>query len=162
QSDFRLIAATNRDLRILVSEGKFREDLFYRLNVVEIRLPPLRERKEDIPLLANAFLREISQRDGKPFRPLASEAMDCLLRYDWPGNVRELKGAIDSGVTLASGSQIALHDLPPTISQAAGSRFTAGAEKSGQKKLNKKKKRLIMRALDENGGERAEGGKKIV
>jgi len=161
QADFRLIAATNRDLRILVSEGKFREDLFYRLNVVEIRIPPLRERKEDIPLLANAFLKEISQRDGKPFRPLAPEAMDYLLRYDWPGNVRELKGAIDSGVTLASGSQIALHDLPVTISEHAGSTFGSGVEKAGQMNLHDQEMRLIVRALEETGGNRTEAAKKL-
>jgi two-component system, NtrC family, response regulator AtoC len=161
QADFRLIAASNRDLRVLVSESKFREDLFYRLNVVEIRIPPLRERKEDIPLLANAFLKEVSQRDGKPFRPLAPEAMDCLLQYDWPGNVRELKGAIDSGVTLASGSQITLHDLPPTISQNAGSTLGSTAEKAGQMNLYDQEMRLIMRALEETGGNRTEAAKKL-
>jgi two-component system, NtrC family, response regulator AtoC len=161
QADFRLIAASNRDLRVLVSESKFREDLFYRLNVVEIRIPPLRERKEDIPLLANAFLKEVSQRDGKPFRPLAPEAMDCLLQYDWPGNVRELKGAIDSGVTLASGSQITLHDLPPTISQNAGSTLGSTAEKAGQMNLHDQEMRLIMRALEETGGNRTEAAKKL-
>ena len=118
KTDIRLIAATNRDLTRLVSEKKFREDLYYRLNVVQIRVPPLRERKEDMPLLANAFLKEISQRDNKPFRPLSPEAMDALLRYDWPGNIRELKGAIDSGVTLATGNQITLQDLPLTVTQA--------------------------------------------
>ncbi len=161
QADFRLIAATNRDLRALVSEGKFREDLFYRLNVIEIRVPPLRERKEDIPLLANAFLKEISQRDGKPFRPLDPSAMECLLRYDWPGNVRELKGAIDSGVTLASGSEITLQDLPLTIVQNAGAKFGEGPEKAGQMNLHDQEMRLIMRALDETGGNRTEAAKKL-
>jgi two-component system response regulator AtoC len=161
QSDFRLVAATNRDLRALVSEGKFREDLFYRLNVVEIRIPPLRERKDDIPLLANAFLQEISQRDGKPFRPLAPDALDCLLRYDWPGNVRELKGAIDSGVTLASGSEITVQDLPVTISQNDRPASGLGTEKAGQMNLHDQEMRLIMRALDESGGNRTEAAKKL-
>src|SRR5258708_7047941 len=161
QADFRLIAATNRDLRLLVSEGKFREDLFYRLNVVEIRIPPLRERKEDIPLLANAFLKEISQRDGKPFRPLAPEPMDYLLRYDWPGNVRELKGAIDSGVTLASGSQITLHDLPVTASEQARATFGSGVEKAGQMNLHDHERRLIVRALDKPGGNTTDAAKKL-
>ena len=120
RADVRLIAATNRDLTALVREGKFREDLYYRLNVVQIRVPGLRERREDIPLLANAFLKEICQRDGKAFRPLSREAMDCLLRYDWPGNVRELKGAIDSGVTLSTGEQIAVRDLPITVRGGSG------------------------------------------
>ena len=161
QSDFRLVAATNRDLRALVSEGKFREDLFYRLNVVEIRIPPLRERKDDIPLLANGFLQEISQRDGKPFRPLAPDALDCLLRYDWPGNVRELKGAIDSGVTLASGSEITVQDLPVTISQNDRPASGLGTEKAGQMNLHDQEMRLIMRALDESGGNRTEAAKKL-
>ena len=161
QSDFRLVAATNRDLRALVSEGKFREDLFYRLNVVEIRIPPLRERKDDIPLLANGFLQEISQRDGKPFRPLAPDALDCLLRYDWPGNVRELKGAIDSGVTLASGSEITVQDLPVTISQNDRPASGLGTEKAGQMNLHDQEMRLIMRALDETGGNRTEAAKKL-
>src|SRR3984957_19667300 len=114
-ADVRLLAATNRDLAALVREGKFREDLYYRLNVVQIRVPPLRERKEDIPLLANTFLKEICERDKKPLRQLSQEAMDCLLQYDWPGNVRELKGAIDSGVTLSTGPQISVRDLPLTV-----------------------------------------------
>src|SRR6202007_2228349 len=87
--------------------------------VVQIRVPPLRERKEDIPLLANAFLKEICERDGKAFRPLSADAMEALLRYDWPGNVRELKGAIDSGVTLATGNQITVRDLPMIVRGAS-------------------------------------------
>jgi two-component system, NtrC family, response regulator AtoC len=161
KTDTRLIAATNRDLQQLVREGKFREDLYYRLNVVQIRVPPLRERREDIPLLANTFLKEISQRDSKAFKPLSPEAMDTLLTYDWPGNIRELKGAIDSGVTLATGSQIALQDLPPTIAQA---QFASGAPMEpsvGQMNLHNNEMRLIMRALDETGGNRTEAAKKL-
>jgi two-component system, NtrC family, response regulator AtoC len=161
QADFRLIAATNRDLRALVSEGKFREDLYYRLNVVQIRVPALRERKDDIPLLANAFLKEISQRDAKPFRPLSPDAMEYLLQYDWPGNVRELKGAIDSGVTLASGSQISRQDLPLTITQSSGLISGTGSEKSGQMNLHDQEMRLIIRALEESGGNRTEAAKKL-
>jgi two-component system response regulator AtoC len=161
QADFRLIAATNRDLRALVTDGKFREDLYYRLNVVQIPVPALREHKDDIPLLANAFLKEISQRDGKPFRPLSPDAMECLLQYDWPGNVRELKGAIDSGVTLASGSQISRHDLPITISQSSGSLSGIGSEKSGQMNLHDQEMRLIIRALKDSGGNRTEAAKKL-
>ena len=161
KTDIRLIAATNRDLMRLVSERKFREDLYYRLNVVQIRVPPLRERKEDIPLLANAFLKEISQRDNKTFRPLSPEAMDALLGYDWPGNIRELKGAIDSGVTLATGPQVTLTDLPLTISEA---RFSASAgidEAGGQMNLHNNELRLILRALEETHGNRTEAAKKL-
>jgi len=161
KTDIRLIAATNVDLPRLVNEKKFREDLYYRLNVVQIRVPPLRERKEDIPLLANAFLKEVSQRDNKPFRPLSPEAMDALLMYDWPGNIRELKGAIDSGVTLATGSQIALNDLPLTITQARFSPPGKLGEITGQMNLHNNEMRLIMRALEETHGNRTEAAKKL-
>jgi two-component system, NtrC family, response regulator AtoC len=161
RADVRLVAATNRDLALLVRDGKFREDLYYRLNVVQIRIPPLRERKEDIPLLANAFLKEISERDGKAFRPLSSDAMDALLRYDWPGNVRELKGAIDSGVTLATGNQITVRDLPMTV--RGGSALSLARESGDQDLVNihDNEIRLIKRALDETGGNRSEAAKKL-
>jgi two-component system, NtrC family, response regulator AtoC len=161
KTDIRLIAATNRDLAGLVSEKKFREDLYYRLNVVQIRLPPLKERKEDIPLLANAFLKEISQRDNKTFRPLSPEAMEALLRYDWPGNIRELKGAIDSGVTLAIGPQITLQDLPLTISEARFSGSGGIDENAGQMNIHNNEMRLILRALEETRGNRTEAAKKL-
>jgi two-component system response regulator AtoC len=161
KTDIRLIAATNRDLALLVSEKKFREDLYYRLNVVQIRVPSLRERKEDIPLLANAFLKEISQRDSKPFRPLSPEAMDALLRYDWPGNIRELKGAIDSGVTLATGNQITFQDLPLTVAQAQFGTTAHLGENVGQMNLHNNEMRLIVRALEETRGNRTEAAKKL-
>jgi two-component system, NtrC family, response regulator AtoC len=161
KTDIRLIAATNRDLARLVSEKKFREDLYYRLNVVQIRVPPLKERKEDIPLLANAFLKEISQRDNKTFRPPSPEAMEVLLRYDWPGNIRELKGAIDSGVTLAIGPQITLQDLPLTISEARFSGSAGIDENAGQMNIHNNEMRLILRALEETRGNRTEAAKKL-
>jgi two-component system response regulator AtoC len=161
RAEVRLIAATNRDLAALVREGKFREDLYYRLNVVQIRVPPLRERKEDIPLLTNMFLKEICERDGKAFRPLSPEAMEALLRYDWPGNVRELKGAIDSGVTLATGNQITVRDLPLTVRGA--SEALAPREGGSQDLVNihDNEIRLITRALDESGGNRTVAAKKL-
>jgi two-component system, NtrC family, response regulator AtoC len=161
QADVRLIAATNRDLAALVREGKFREDLYYRLNVVQIRVSPLRERKEDIPLLANTFLKEICERDGKAFRPLSPEAMEALLRYDWPGNVRELKGAIDSGVTLATGNQITVRDLPLTVRGASGGLAPREGANQDLVNIHDNEIRLIMRALDESGGNRTEAAKKL-
>ena len=161
RADVRLIAATNRDLLSLVREGKFREDLYYRLNVVQIQIPALRERKEDIPLLANAFLKEVSERDGKAFRPLSPEAMECLLTYDWPGNVRELKGAIDSGVTLSNGSQITIRDLPLAVRVRAEFLTPQGPEAEDQMNLHDNEKRLIVRALQECGGNRTEAAKKL-
>ena len=161
QADVRLIAATNRDLAALVREGKFREDLYYRLAVVQIRVPPLRERKEDIPLLANTFLKEICERDGKAFRPLSPDAMEALLRYDWPGNVRELKGAIDSGVTLATGNQITVRDLPLTVQGASGGLPLREVGNQDFVNIHDNEVRLIMRALDESGGNRTEAAKKL-
>ncbi len=160
-AEVRLIAATNRDLAALVGEEKFREDLYYRLNVVQIRVPPLRERKEDIPLLANTFLKEICERDGKAFRPLSPEAMETLLRYDWPGNVRELKGAIDSGVTLATGNQISVRDLPLTVRRSTGGLAPRETGNQDQVNIHDNEIRLIMRALDESGGNRTEAAKKL-
>jgi len=161
RADVRLVAATNRDLASLVREAKFREDLYYRLNVVQIRVPSLRERKEDIPLLANAFLKEICERDGKAFRPLSPEAMDCLLQYDWPGNVRELKGAIDSGMTLSTGKQISVRDLPLAVRGGAESLAPREAVDQGQVNLQENERRLIVRALDESGGNRTAAAKKL-
>jgi len=161
QADVRLIAATNQDLAGLVREGKFREDLYYRLKVVQIRVPLLRERKEDIPLLANAFLKEICERDGKAFRPLSPEAMDYLLRYDWPGNVRELKGAIDSGMTLSTGQQITARDLPLAVRGHGEFLAPRGPSAQDQVNLQENERRLIMRALDECGGNRTEAAKKL-
>ena len=161
RADVRLIAATNRDLASLVREGKFREDLYYRLNVVQIRLPSLRERKEDIPVLANAFLKEICERDGKAFRPLSPDAIDCLLQYDWPGNVRELKGAIDSAMTLSTGQQIAARDLPLAVRGRAEMLLPREAAAQDQVNLHENEGRLILRALDECGGNRTEAAKKL-
>jgi two-component system response regulator AtoC len=161
RADFRLIAATNRDLTALVREGKFREDLFYRLNVVQIRIPPLRERKEDIPLLVAMFLKEISERDGKAFKPLSPEAMESLLAYDWPGNVRELKGAIDSGVTLATGPKVALRDLPLTVRGGAHVLAPQPASINDEMNVHDNERRLIVRALEESGGNRTEAAKKL-
>ncbi len=108
QVDVRIIAATNVDLKILVKEGKFREDLYYRLNVIMIELPPLRQRKEDIPLLVEHFLQKYAEENGRSQPRLTSEAMRSLLTYSWPGNVRELENVVERAVVLSSGSDIGL------------------------------------------------------
>lgn len=115
--DVRLVAATNKSLRKLVDEGKFREDLFFRLNVVKIDMPPLRARKEDIVLLSNAFLKEFAEENGKPVKPLSKEAMNALLAYSWPGNVRELKTSIEHGVVMSNEDRVELAHLPEFIRQ---------------------------------------------
>jgi two-component system, NtrC family, response regulator HydG len=119
--DLRLVAATNQDLRAAVKEGRFREDLYYRLHVIAVRLPPLRERRDDIPLLAEHFLRLYSERNGRHLTGLSRAAADALLRYDWPGNVRELENTIESAVVLTRSAAIELDDLPLEVRSGSGS-----------------------------------------
>ena len=113
--DVRIIAATNRDLRQAVAEGKFREDLMYRLNVIEVSVPPLRERRKDIQPLAEHLLRFFAKQSGKPVVVFTDEARDALVRYSWPGNLRELRNAIERGVILASDGTVGLAELPAQI-----------------------------------------------
>jgi two-component system response regulator HydG len=113
--DARLVAATNRDLDEEVRRGTFRGDLFYRLNVISVRLPALRERPEDIPLLADAFLRRSGERRGEEPKPLAPDALDAMLAYQWPGNVRELENALERAVILSPGPVIAASALPERV-----------------------------------------------
>jgi transcriptional regulator with PAS, ATPase and Fis domain len=115
--DVRLIAATNRQLEDEVKKGTFREDLFYRINVITIPLPPLRDRKEDIPLLVNHFLQKYAQRLGKPSVKILREAMQALVNYDWPGNVRELENMIERAVALCEEDLIERTDLPDKLTQ---------------------------------------------
>ncbi|NLJ45737.1 MAG: sigma-54-dependent Fis family transcriptional regulator [Treponema sp.] len=116
--DVRVIAATNRDLKAEIEKGTFREDLYYRLNVVNIHVPPLRERKDDIPLLAGAFLREFSEENGKSLEGFDPKVRAAFFAYSWPGNVRELRNCVESAVVLARGSVVSLEDLPPGIREA--------------------------------------------
>ena len=118
--DVRVVAATNRDLKAEIEKGNFREDLFYRLNVVAIHVPPLRERKDDIPLLASAFLREFADENGKAIEGFDPKARAALYAYRWPGNVRELRNCVESAVVMAKGSLVALDDLPPSVGEAGG------------------------------------------
>ncbi len=115
QADIRVIAATNQDLTRLVSEGRFREDLYYRINVIPIVLPPLRERREDVPLLAEHFLGKYAEQMGKSITGISRPAMDLLLQHDWPGNIRELENVIERAVALEASPAILLDSLPPAI-----------------------------------------------
>lgn len=115
QVDVRVIAATNKDLEELIKEGKFREDLYYRLNVIEIKIPPLRERKEDIPALVYFFIDKLSKEHGKKIKGITSEALSCLINYDWPGNVRELKNVIERAIILATEEYLTVNELPERI-----------------------------------------------
>ncbi len=116
--DVRIIAATNKDLNKEIAEGRFREDLFYRLNVVHIQVPPLRDRKDDIPLLVASFLEEFASDNGKKVLEIDSRAKSALYKYDWPGNIRQLRNCIESAVVMCNGKVITLDDLPPSVSGA--------------------------------------------
>jgi two-component system nitrogen regulation response regulator GlnG len=121
----RVIAATNHDLERAVTERRFREDLFYRLNVVRLRLPPLRERPGDVALLVNYFLGKFAQEQGQPPKSLSADALAVLERYRWPGNVRELENALEHATVVAKGEAILLEDLPAEVTQAASVRAPA-------------------------------------
>ena len=110
--DFRVICATNRDLEKAVADGSFREDLYYRLNVFSLYLPPLRERKSDIPTLARHFVDKYARAMGKPGLAVSAEAMDAMVRYDWPGNVRELENAIERAMVIGKPPAIRPEDMP--------------------------------------------------
>ena len=116
----RVIAATNRELAGAVQEGSFRRDLYYRLNVLHVEMPPLRERRPDIPILVRQFIREFTEAHDREFKGLTPEALQLLLDYDWPGNVRELRNLVESMVVLAPGSTIRAEDIPSEIRQGRG------------------------------------------
>ena len=162
--DVRLVAATNKDLAKLVSEGKFRDDLFFRLNVVPITIPPLRARKEDLPVLVHAFLKYFSEDNHKPVAEIAAEAMQAILRYDWPGNVRELRTAIEHGVVMATGPKISLRDLPMTVRQAgvtSKSGLPSLVPVAKPLDLHLHEHQLIVQALAETGGNVTQAAKKL-
>ena len=161
-ADVRLIAATNKNLEALVSAGTFREDLFFRLRVVEINLPPLRERMGDIPLLAQGFLREFAAENHKPVKDFTADALELLLNHRWPGNVRELRTAIESAVVLCRGERISARDLPRTLRAEAGMTGDPGrALARNDLTVKEAEKQLIIRALKETNGNRTRAAKKI-
>jgi transcriptional regulator with PAS, ATPase and Fis domain len=148
--DVRVIAATNRDLKLMVSESRFQEDLYYRLNVIPIVIPPLRERREDIPVLIEHFVEKHTQRTGKRIERVDDEVMQALQRYDWPGNVRELENTIERAVVLATG---------PVMTQASISLLGATSTPSPglpslrlHQNIEWVEKETIRRAIDQAGG----------
>lgn len=169
QVDVRLVAATNKNLAEMVKNGEFRDDLYFRLNVVQITLPPLRERIEDIPLLVNAFLKESCRDNDKPLLQITNEAMNLLCQYSWPGNVRELRTAIEHGVVMASGPKITVRELPPSVRHAdANTRnqtlppiLSGSSDADPRFDLHQTELRLIMRALEECDGSRTEAAKRL-
>ena len=150
QVDVRVIAATNKNLGQMVEQQKFREDLYYRLKVVEIRIPPLRERREDIPLMVREFLREFSLENQKQVEDIAGDAQAVLMAYDWPGNVRELRSAIEHAVIWAKDERVTLRNLPPALRESAG-RPGILALPTGMN-LEQTEKTMMIRALETCGG----------
>ena len=158
--DVRLIAATNQSLEKLIKEGKFREDLYFRLNVVSIKLPPLRERLEDIPLLIDAFLREFSQTHNKKVSIISPEARKILYKYPWPGNVRELKNCIESMVVVSMKDTIDTEDIPDHILQRSSETSTAPSLVAGIT-IEEAERELIKSTLATVDGNREEAAKML-
>ncbi len=162
-ADVRLVTATNKRLEGLVKTGTFREDLFFRLRVVEISLPPLRQRQEDIPLLAQTFLREFAQENQKPVTSFSGEVMDLLRNYSWPGNVRELRTAVEHGVVLCRGDRITPRDLPPAVRDGTGT--VTGSVKTepspGPLTVKEAEKEMIVLALKNANGNRTAAAIKL-
>ncbi|MBK7826732.1 sigma 54-interacting transcriptional regulator [Nannocystis sp.] len=153
--DVRLVAATHRDLRQLVSEGRFREDLLYRLSVIQTQLPPLRERRDDIPLLAQHFLRTIGERVARRVEQIAPAALEVLCRYRWPGNVRELRNVIERALVLGDGPVLEQDDLPPELLHAAPLGPTLTDANAVVRPLAELEREAIVAALSATGGNKA-------
>jgi two-component system response regulator HydG len=161
--DVRLIAATNRDLLKEVGAGRFREDLFYRLNVVTLHVPPLRERPEDIPLLAQSFLVHFAEKNRKPVKGFTPQAMDRLLRYHWPGNVRELMNAVERAVVLSRGEHLeegefSLLSSPGAVDPAAATMPLSGPAGAS---LEEVEKQAILKALETARGNKSEAARRL-
>jgi DNA-binding NtrC family response regulator len=162
-ADVRLIAATNKNLEELVKSGGFREDLYFRLKVMEVMLPPLRARPEDIPLLAHAFLKEFASENGKPITSFTAEVLELLIKYHWPGNVRELRTTIEHAVVMCRGDKLTAKDLPGSVRHPAGE---SGSDPQrllarGDLTLQEAEKQLIIKALKETDGNRTLAAKKL-
>jgi transcriptional regulator with PAS, ATPase and Fis domain len=157
--DFRLIAATNRDLEREVAEGRFREDLYYRLKVVTLRIPPLRERPGDIAQLAEAFLTLFCQEHGKAQKRLSSGTLELLTRYPWPGNVRQLRNVIESSVVFSQGEEVTPADLPVEVRESSTVVMTSGSTvppaAGGPRTMADIERQAILETLDRTSGHRA-------
>jgi DNA-binding NtrC family response regulator len=163
--DVRIIVATNRDLKKLVEEGTFREDLYYRLNIVDMYIPPLRQRKEDIPLLVEKFLEKHRNKNKRDFQT-SRELMNILIDYEWPGNVRELENAIERAVVLCHDDQLSIEDFPREIREARQEFQNKNVEGNGFNKplptmMEEVEKKYILKALDESLGQSAEAARKL-
>ncbi|RJP93891.1 MAG: sigma-54-dependent Fis family transcriptional regulator [Desulfobacteraceae bacterium] len=154
QVDVRIIAATNRVLEQEIEKGKFREDLYYRLNVVSIEIPPLRERRDDILLLADHFLKKYAEKNKKMIKGFTPRTLDLFLRHDWPGNVRELENAVERSVILSRNEMISPEYLPATLKALDSESFPGEAGITDSKSIKDVEQQLILRTLHETGGNR--------
>jgi DNA-binding NtrC family response regulator len=154
QVDVRIVAATNRNLEELIEAGSFREDLYYRLNVVQINIPPLRKRKSDIPLLVDYFLKKYSAENNKKMTGISREAMDLLMKYDYPGNVRELENIVEQSVVLGRGDIISIRDLPMTVRgmRSESKKADPFGERTFIERVEAFEKELIDQALEQAQG----------
>ena len=155
--DFRLVCATNKDLAKMVAEGTFREDLYYRLNVIDIRMPALKDHREDIAPLVDRFIGDFSQRNGGSVTGIAPDALKVLEEYQWPGNVRQLRNAIEKMCVLASGETLTVDDVPREIANPPPAQ---GAPREGET-LADTEKDTILRILDECGGNKSRAAEKL-
>jgi DNA-binding NtrC family response regulator len=163
-ADVRLVAATNKRLEDMVKAGTFREDLYYRLKVVEIHLPPLRKRRGDIPLLAQTFLGEFARANEKPVNDFAPEALEAITTYSWPGNVRELRSAIEHAVLFSRNEHIVLRDLPGElrgVTPALAPLSLEAPASSGPLNVKDAERQLIVKALQETGGNRTAAAERL-
>lgn len=157
--DVRIISATNRDLQRRIEEGGVREDFYYRINVVPITVPALRDRVEDIPLLAQAFFRRLHLKSGKPIHRISEQALERLTAYSWPGNVRELKSAFEYAFVACPGHTIHPEHLPPSVMRQEAATATGPAEDASSLDLDTLKKRRLEQALRRSGGNRSEAAR---
>ncbi|MCG6893116.1 MAG: sigma-54 dependent transcriptional regulator [Desulfobacteraceae bacterium] len=161
QSNFRLITATNQDLRELVSAGKFREDLFYRLSIINISMPPLRDHPEDIPLLIKHFLKKFTIDSNKDIRTLSIDALKLMQSFPWPGNVRQLENAIESAVAMCDGNMIRIQDLPLELQDLPVEIEPGLPPGSLPQVVESVEKRLILKAMEQCGGIKAQAAKSL-
>jgi DNA-binding NtrC family response regulator len=158
--DVRVLSATNRDLEQRMRQGVFREDLFYRLNVIQIGLPPLRDRSEDMLLLAQHFLSQAAARSARNLSGISQSALKCMLAYPWPGNVRELENVIERAVALAEGHELTTEDLPPHLRERRSADLLAGAVSRGLT-LDEVEREYILRVLDAEGGNKTRAAARL-
>jgi two-component system response regulator HydG len=157
--DTRVIAATNKNLENEISEGRFREDLYYRLNVVKVEIPALRSRHEDIPVLAEFFLKQYVEKNRKLIKGFTPRALDILMRHNWPGNVRELENLVERAVIMTRGDMITQNDFPAIMREKNKYEAESSFGTSSARTLKEAEKEMIIRTLEEAGGNRTHTAK---